>query len=204
MKHAHHSKYKMFGRAPKKGWALWWRSEADCVIMHDVNIKEAPRWQRTMVFLEVEMQQNLLTNWCSHDPSLMNISTTRKSSNEYGLFVDVTSGVRLVKGGFETLQVTSCKRTIPTTISTAIPTVTMACPEAWLVHRVQWGLSGCQILVSHKQEPWLLLQWSTIEQLRWLKYSPRGPANMRKDDRSYLREVKTIRSSEYWNRRTKG
>ena len=46
LKHAHHSEYKMFGRAPKKSWALWWQSEADYVTMHDVNIEEAPRWPR--------------------------------------------------------------------------------------------------------------------------------------------------------------
>ena len=87
-----------------------------------------------MVLIEVERQQNLLIppdhpKW-GYDPSLMNISTTRKSSNEHGFFIDVTSRVRMVKGESKTLQVTTCKRTIPTTISTAIPIVTMACPEA--------------------------------------------------------------------------
>ena len=49
------------------------------------------------MFLEVERQQNLLIppdhpKW-GYDPSLMNISTTRKSSNEHGAFIDATSGV---------------------------------------------------------------------------------------------------------------
>ena len=87
-----------------------------------------------MVFLEVERQQNLLIppdhpKW-GYDPSLMNISTTRKSSNEHGFFIDVTSGVKIVKGESKTLQVITCKRNIPTTISPAILTLTMPCQEA--------------------------------------------------------------------------
>ena len=60
LKQSHYSKYKMFGKAPKKGWALLWRSDADYIMMHDVNIEGVHGWPRTMVFLEAEMQWSLL------------------------------------------------------------------------------------------------------------------------------------------------
>jgi len=126
-----------------------------------------------------------------HDSSLMNTSTTRKSSNEYGLFVDVTSGVREDSRPYRWRPLSSDLQEDYTHHYIHCHThCDHGMPEAWLEHRVQWGLGGCQILVSQKQEPWLPLQWSTIEQVRWLKYSPRGPVNMRKNDWVYLREVK--------------
>ena len=71
-----------------------------------------------------------------HDPSLMNISTTRKSSNEHGFFVDVTSGVsegRIQDLTGDVLFPVTCKRTIPATI----PTVTVMNPGALPVRHVQ-------------------------------------------------------------------
>jgi len=60
----------------------------------------------------------------------MNISTTRKSSNEHGFFIDVTFESKIGEGRIrdltgDVLFPVTCKRTIPTTISTTIPTVTM-------------------------------------------------------------------------------
>jgi len=43
LRYFHHSKYKMFGRAPKKKWSVLRRSNADYTMMHDVNIEEAHR-----------------------------------------------------------------------------------------------------------------------------------------------------------------
>jgi len=68
----------------------------------------------------------------------MNISTTRKSSNEHGFFVDVTSGGKIGEGRIrdltgDVLFPVTCKKTIPTTI----PTVTMTNPGAPPVHHVQ-------------------------------------------------------------------
>ena len=83
-----------------------------------------------MVFLEVEMQRNILIPpdqlvWAVIF-RLMSISTTRKSSNEHGFFVDVTSGGKTGEGRVrdligDVLFPITCKGTIPTTI----PTVTM-------------------------------------------------------------------------------
>ena len=104
-----------------------------------------------------------------HDPSLMNISTTRKSSNEHGLLVDVTFGVRLVKGGFETLQVTSSfpwpARGPYSPPYPLWPWQTRGIAGASYPMR-SWRMSSvAQILVSHKQEPWLLLQCLTIKRV---------------------------------------
>ena len=68
----------------------------------------------------------------------MNISTTRKSSNEHGFFVDVTSGGKIGEGRIrdltgDVLFPVNYKKTIPTTM----PTVIMTNPGAPLVHHVQ-------------------------------------------------------------------
>ena len=69
----------------------------------------------------------------------MNISTTRKSSNEYGFLVDVTSGGKIGQGRIrdltgDVLFPVTGKRTIPTTI----PIVTMTNP------------GQCQCIMSNK------------------------------------------------------
>ena len=69
----------------------------------------------------------VLAQSVGHDPSLMNISTTRKLSNEHGFFVDVTSGGKIGEGRIrdltgDVLFSVTCKRVILTTIPTAIPT----------------------------------------------------------------------------------
>ena len=72
----------------------------------------------------------------------MNISAIRKSSNEYGFFVDVTSGGKIGEERIrdligDVLFPVAGQGTIPTTISTAIPTVTMTSPRVLAVHYVQ-------------------------------------------------------------------
>ena len=63
---------------------------------------------------------------------------TRKSSNDHGFFVDVTSRGKIGEGRIrdltgDVLFPVTCKKTIPTTI----PTVTMTNPGAPPVHHVQ-------------------------------------------------------------------
>ena len=91
-----------------------------------------------MVFLEVKMQKNILIppeTGVGCNPSLMNISTTRKSSNEHGFVVDVTSGDKISEGKIrdltgDVLFPVTCNKTIPTTI----PTMTMINPgRCWCV-----------------------------------------------------------------------
>ena len=87
-----------------------------------------------MVFLEVEMQRNILIPpdqlvWTVIH-RLMSISTTRKSSNEHEFFVNVTSRGKIGEGRIRDLTgdilfPVASKDTIPTTI----PTVTMINPE---------------------------------------------------------------------------
>ena len=91
------------------------------------------------MFLEVEMQESILIPpdqlvWAVilH---LMSISTTRKSSNEYEFFVDVTSGGKIDEGRIRELTgdilfPVAFKDTIPT----IIPTVTIINPgQCWCV-----------------------------------------------------------------------
>ena len=82
-----------------------------------------------MVFLEVEMQRNILIPpdqlvWVVIF-RLMSNSITRKSSNEHGFFVDVTSGGKISEGRIryltgDILFPVAFKDTIPTTIPTVI------------------------------------------------------------------------------------
>ena len=92
------------------------------------------------MFLEVEMQRSILIPpdqlvWAVI-LRLMSISTTRKSSNEHGLFIAVTPLSKIGEGIIrdltgDVLFPVTCKGTIPPTI----PTVTMTNPG--LGHHVQ-------------------------------------------------------------------
>ena len=82
-----------------------------------------------MMFLEVEMQQNLLIPpdqlvWAII-LRLMSISTTKKSSNEHEFFVNVTYGGKIGEGRIrdligDILFPVASKDTRPTTIPTVI------------------------------------------------------------------------------------
>ena len=82
-----------------------------------------------MVFLDVEIQRNILILseqlvW-TVIPRLMSISTTRKSSNEHGFFVDVTFGGKIGEGRIRDL---TSDILFPVASMDTIPTVTMINP----------------------------------------------------------------------------
>jgi len=121
------------------------RSDADYIMMHNVNIEDAHCQPRTMVFLEVEIQKNILISpdqlvWAVI-LRLMSISTTRKSSNKHRFSVDVTSGDKIGEGRIRNLTgdvlfPVTCKRTI-STISHHHTHCDHDKPEALLVRHVQ-------------------------------------------------------------------
>ena len=111
-----------------------------------------------MVFLEVKIQRSILIPpdqlvWVVIF-RLMSISTTRKSSNKYGFFVDVTSGDKIGEGRIrdltgDVLFPVTCKGTIPTTI----PTVTMInLGHCWCVmsNKTLTDISSC----ADPPHPW--------------------------------------------------
>ena len=140
LKYLHHSRSKMFGRAPKKGSSFPPLDHisvetTECWLHHDARCKH---WRSSSltennVFLEVEMQRNILIPpdqlvW-TVIPRLMSISTTRKSSNKHEFFVDVTSGGKISEWRIwdltgDILFPVAFKDTIPTTI----PIVTVTNP----------------------------------------------------------------------------
>jgi len=113
------------------------------------------------------------------NPSLMSISTSRKSSNEHRFFLDVTSGSKIGKGRIrdlagDVLFPVTCKRTIPTTI----PTVTMINPRhCWCVmsNKALTDIINC----ANPPRPWtgvLIPRVLANRTSRWSKYSFKSPA----------------------------